>query len=156
MPTRPRCATGPLPPSARKQMGSLPTGPVSGQALSLLFNPSACGFLLGLVSCDGLAHVVAGGRAPVLRSRWPAGSWFAGFRCAGQIGQRLADVPEPAADPGGSQASGRAGPLPGQPQVGGQVAGEIQLGVAGEDEPGPPVGGGRVAEPGPGPAENLF
>jgi hypothetical protein len=60
------------------------------------------------------------------------------------------------ADPGGSKAAGRAGLLPGQPDVGGEVAGEIQLGVAGEDEPGPPVGGGRVAELGPGPAENLF
>ncbi len=53
------------------------------------------------------------------------GPGFAGFRRAGQIRECLADVPEPAADPGGGQPAGRAGPLPGQPQVGGQVAGEV-------------------------------
>ena len=37
----------------------------------------------------------------------------AGFRCAGQIGQHLVDIPEPAADPGGGQPAGRAGPQPG-------------------------------------------
>ncbi|HEY3735453.1 MAG TPA: hypothetical protein VGL63_16210 [Streptosporangiaceae bacterium] len=46
--------------------------------------------------------------------------------------------------------------LPGQAQVGGKLAGEAELGVAGDDQPGPPVGGGRVAQPGPGPAEDLL
>ena len=124
--------------------------------LSLLFNLPACGFLLGLVSLDGLAHVVPGGGVTVLRSWWPAGSGFAGFRCAGRAGQGLADVPEPAADPGGGQAAGRAGLLPGQAQVGCQVAGQAELGVAGDDQPGPPAGGGRVAQLGPGPAEDLL
>ena len=41
---------------------------------------------------------MAGGRAPVGRSGRASGSGLAGFRCAGQAGQRLADVPEPAAD----------------------------------------------------------
>ena len=94
---------------------------------------------------------MAGGWAPVLRPLGAAGSGFAGFRCAGQIGQRLADVPEPPPDPGRGEAARRAGPLPGQPQVGGEVTGKIELGVAGDGQPGPPVGGGRVAEPGPGP-----
>src|SRR5713101_5410975 len=68
----------------------------------------------------------------------------------------MADVPESAADPGGGQAAGRAGLLPGQLQVGDEVAGEAELGVAGDDQPGPPVGSGRGAELGAGPAENLF
>ena len=66
------------------------------------------------------------------------------------------EVTETAADAGGGEAAGRAGPLPGQPDVGGEVVGEVQLGVAGDDQPGPPVGGGRVAQLGPGPAEHLF
>jgi len=43
---------------------------------------------------------------------------------------RMADAAEPAADPGGGQPAGRAGPLPGQPDIGGKVAGEPELGVA--------------------------
>src|SRR5258708_39498507 len=41
---------------------------------------------------------------------------------------------------GTPQAAGRAGLLPGQLQVGDEVAGETELGVAGDDQPGPPVG----------------
>jgi len=104
---------------------------VHSLACYLTFLPA--GFLLGLVSLDGLAHVVAGGRAAVLGSGRAAGPWFGGFRRAGQTGQRLADVAEPPPDPGGGEPAGRAGPLPGQPDVGGEVAGEMQLGVAGED-----------------------
>ena len=126
--------------------------PVSACYLTLL--PAR--FLAGLVSLDSLAHVMAGGRAPVLRPWGAARSGFAGFRRAGQIGQRLVDVPEPPPDPGGGEAARRAGPLPGQPQVCGEVAGKIALGVAGDDQPGPPVGGGRVAEPGPGPPQDLL
>jgi len=99
---------------------------------------------------------VALGGSAVSRAWRAAGAELAGFRRAGQIGQCLADVAEPAPDAGGGQPAGRAGPLPGQPQIGGEVAGEPDLEVAGEDQPGPPVGGGRVAQPGPGPAENLL
>lgn len=51
------------------------TRTLSCQALSLLFNLSACGFLLGFGAFDGLADVVAGGRVTVLRPRagGPAG-----------------------------------------------------------------------------------
>ncbi len=66
------------------------------------------------------------------------------------------DGPESAADAGGSQAAARGGLLPGQAEVCGHGAGEPELGVAGEDEPGPPVGGGGVAELGAGPAEDLL
>ena len=139
------------------------TGRGSAMATVITPVPSACylsllpaAFLLGLGSFDGFAHVMAGSRAPVLRSWRASRAGFAGFRRAGRAGQRLADVPEPAADPGRGQPAGRAGPLPGQPDVGGEVAGQAELGVAGEEDPGPPVGGGRVAQFRPGPAESLL
>ena len=66
------------------------------------------------------------------------------------------DVPEPAADPGGSQPARRGGPFPGQAQVCSEGAGEAELGVGGDDQPGPPVRGGRVAEFRGGPPEDLL
>jgi hypothetical protein len=66
------------------------------------------------------------------------------------------DVPESAADPGGGEPPGRGEAFPGQAQVGGQRPGEPELGMAGDDDPGPPVGGGRVADLGGGPAEGLL
>ena len=86
-----------------------------------------------------LPHVVAGCRAAVLRPWRAAGAGLAGFRCAGQAGQGRVDVPEPPADPGRGQPPGRGGPFPGQAQVRRQRPGEAELGVAGDDEPGPPV-----------------
>ena len=96
------------------------------------------------------------GNAPWLPRSPRPGPGLPGFDAPGQIGQCLADVPEPAADPRGGQQAGRAGPLPGQPQVGGQAPGEAELGIAGDDQPGPPVGGGRVPELRPGPAQDLL
>ena len=58
-------------------------------------------------------------------------------------GQGRADVPKPAADPGRGEPPGRGGPFPGQAQVSGQRAGEAELGVGGDDQPGPPVRGVR-------------
>jgi len=49
---------------------------------------------------------MAGGRPAVRRAWRAAGPWFAGFRRAGQIRQGLADVAEPAADPGVSRPGG--------------------------------------------------
>jgi hypothetical protein len=66
------------------------------------------------------------------------------------------DVPEPAADAGRGQAAVAGGGLPGQPEVFGQAAGEVELGVRGDDEPGPPAGSGRVAQLRAGPAEDLL
>ena len=66
------------------------------------------------------------------------------------------DVPEPAADPGGGQAAGRGGPFPGQAQVRCQRPGEPQLGVAGDDDPGPPVRCLGVSEFRGGPPEDLL
>ncbi len=66
------------------------------------------------------------------------------------------DVPESAADPGGGQAPGQGRAFPGQAQVLSERAGQAQLGVGGNDQPGPPVSGGWVAEFGGGPAEELL
>jgi hypothetical protein len=66
------------------------------------------------------------------------------------------DGPEPPADTGGSEPAGKAGPLPGKPLIGGQAAGEPELGEGGQDEPGPAVGGGRIAEFRAGPAQGLL
>ncbi len=85
----------------------------------------------GFVPLGVFPWVVAGGRAAVLRS------WRGGL---GLVCRVLAQLPVRAvpggcsgtpAGPGGSQAAGGAGPLPGQPQVGGEVAGAPELGVAG-------------------------
>jgi hypothetical protein len=112
---------------------------------------SACAFLAGFVSFGGLAHVVAGwpgAGSLTLGSGWgAAGVGFAGFRRAGRSGSIWRMLRNPPPDPGRGEAARWAG----QPQVGVEVAGEVLLGVAGEDEQGAPVGGGRVAEPGPGP-----
>ena len=67
--------------------------------------PSACGFLLRVVSLDGLADVVAGGRMAVLAARRAAAAGFAGFRRAGGTRHCRVDAAEPAADPGGGRAT---------------------------------------------------
>ena len=61
--------------------------------------------------------------------------------------------PETPGGPAPGQPS-RRGPFPGQAQVCHEWPGEAELGMAGDDQPGPPVGGGRVAEIGGGPAED--
>ncbi len=72
------------------------------------------------------------------------------------MGGRGVDVPESPPYPGGGEPARRGGLFPGAAQVGCQVAGEAELGVAGDDQPGPPVGGVRVADLGCGPAEDLL
>ena len=56
----------------------------------------------------------------------------------------------------GVSLAGKAGLLPGKPLIGGQAAGEPELGEGGQDEPGPAVGGGRIAEFRAGPAQGLL
>jgi hypothetical protein len=50
----------------------------------------------------------------------------------------------------------RGGSFPGAAQVSGERPGEAELGVAGDDQPGPPVRGLRVTEPRGGPSQNLL
>src|ERR1039457_7034815 len=104
----------------------------------------------------GFPHVVAGCRPAVLGSGWAAGAGFAGFRCTGGLGCFRADVPKPAADAGRGQPAWEGGAFPGVAQVSGQSAGQAQLGMAGYDQPGPPVRSVRVADLGDGPPEDLL
>ena len=85
---------------------------------------AVCGF--GLVLPTG----VAGCLGLVLRALGAAGAGLGGFRAlAGRAGC-LADGAESGADPaGGHSVSGPAWGLPGQPDVGGERAGQVQLGV---------------------------
>ena len=69
--------------------------PISSRHLACYLTFLPAGFLFLLGSLDGLAHVMAGCRVPVLRAGWPAGAGSARFRRAGQSGQHLADVTEP-------------------------------------------------------------
>jgi transposase len=107
-------------------------------------------------SSGGFSHVVAGCWAAVRGTWWPAGSGLAGFWRTGRTGQSRADVLKSPADPGRGQPARRRGPFPGQAQVAGERAGQPQLGMAGDDQPGPPVRGGRVADLGGGPAQDLL
>jgi len=109
-----------------------------------------------LFAFDGLAHVVAGGGALVPGAGGASGAGAGGFRRAGGNGQVLPDAAKAAADAGRGETAGRAGLLPGQSDVGGEVPGEVQLGVGGDDEPGPAVGSGGVAQFRAGPAEGLL
>jgi len=105
------------------------------------------------VSLDGLSDVVAGCQAAVLRAGWVSWAGLAGFWCTGWQGRLRAQVPEPAPDPGGGEPSRPCGPLPGPAQIVGEGAGEPELGVAGDDEPGPAVGRLGSAELWCGPAQ---
>src|SRR5215471_1784994 len=111
---------------------------------------------VGRVVAASSFHVVTAGRVAVLGSGWAAGAGLAGFRRAGWGGCCDAEAAKSAADSGGGEPPGRGGPFPRQAQVVSQRPGEPELGVDGEGQPGPPVGGGRVADLRRGPAEHLL
>ncbi len=70
----------------------------------------------------------------------PAGAGAGGFRDTGGCAQLAADVAKPAADPARGQRPGGAGLfLPWPAEIGGQGAGEQELGVRGHEEPDPAV-----------------
>lgn len=98
---------------------------------------------------------MAGGGPAVLRSGGAAGAGPGEFRRTGGNGQVIADAAKSPADPGRGEAAGRAGPLPGQPGIGGQRPGEVELDAGSQDKPGPAVGRGGIAEPRGGPAQPL-
>lgn len=76
---------------------------------------------------------------------WPARAWSGGFRRAGGVTGFATQVPKPSPDAGRGEALGRGRAFPGQAEVGDGGAGKAQLSVGGQDEPGPAVGGCRVA-----------
>src|SRR3954447_16910918 len=89
-------------------------------------------------------------------SLWASGTGSGGFRSVGGQGDVWAEVSKPAADPGRCQPTRPDRFLPGSAQVGGERAGETQLGVGGDDQPRPPVGCLRSADLRDGPAQGLF
>src|SRR3954451_14972719 len=91
---------------------------------------------LGVSACGGLADVVAGCPVLVGDAGWASGAGSAGVRRTGRKSDLRAEAAKSAADPGGGQPPGWAGPFPGATQVGGQVTGQAQLGVRGDDQPG--------------------
>lgn len=95
------------------------------------------------VHVGGLADVVAGGAVPVLEPWWASRAGPAGFGCTGRLVDLPAQVAKPSPDPGGGQPLDRQRLLPGTTQVGGEMTGQAQLGVGGQDQPGPAVGGLR-------------
>lgn len=54
------------------------------------------------------------------------------------------------------EALGGLWPLPWSAEVGGQGSGEVELGVSGQDQAGPAVGCGGLAQPWAGPTEDLL
>ena len=75
--------------------------------------------------------------AAAFGSAWPRAG---GFRDTSRGAQGAADVPEPPADPARGERPVRVGVfLPGPAQVGGEGAGEQELGVGSDDDPHPPV-----------------
>ena len=93
---------------------------------------------------------------PVREAFGAAGAGFGWFRRGCGSADCVADGAESAADPGGGQGAGWLGSLPGQAQVRGERGGQPQLGVGGDDQPGPPVRGVRAADLGGGPAQDLL
>ncbi len=87
---------------------------------------------------------------------WVVWGGVGGFRCTGREAGLRAEVAKSAADLGRGELLGRGRSLPGTAQVAGEGAGQPELGVAGDDQPGSAVGGFRVADLRCGPAEGLL
>jgi len=85
-----------------------------------------------------------------------AGGASGGFWCGGRRAERAQQLRKPAVHPIGRESRLGSGPLPRQSGVGGDRAGQAQLGVGDQHQPGPPVGLGGMAGPWGGPAEGLL
>ena len=107
------------------------------------------GLLLGLVGGllgRRMAHRES--RAAALGPAWRAPR---GFRRSSRRAERAQQPRKPAPYPMGRQSRLGSGSLPRQPLVCHDLAGQAQLGIAGQHQPGPPVGLLRVAGPRGGP-----
>lgn len=89
--------------------------------------------------------VVPGCRSLVLRAWWPTLTRAGRFRHTSRGAGLRAQVPEPSADPGGRELVRRCRLLPGPTKVGGQRAGEAELGEGDDHQPRSPGGGFRAA-----------
>ena len=79
-----------------------------------------------------------------------------GFRRAGRERGLCAQAPKPAADPGWGEPLGRGRSFPGPPEIIGEAPGQPKLGMRDDDQPGPAVSGGGIAELRDGPAQGLL
>jgi hypothetical protein len=110
----------------------------------------------GLVAFAFLARV-ADRCLVAVGSAWRATrSGLAGFRDTGEAGQVGVEVRESPADAGGGEPPRLGRGFPGEAQVGGEGSGGGQLGESGDHQPGPSVGGLRIADLGNGPAQGLL
>lgn len=101
---------------------------------------------VGLTGGEDPAHIMAGCRAAVLRAGWPAGTGLRRFRCTSRRAGLRVQVPEPPEDTRWCQLVRLGRLLPGPPQVGGQRAGQSELGVGRDHHPCPSVGRFRAAK----------
>lgn len=85
------------------------------------------------------ADGVAGCHTAVAGPFGSAGAGSGGFRHRSGTGGAPVDAGEPATDPAGGEPVGVKWLLPGAAQVLGRAARQSQLGVGGQDQPGPPV-----------------
>src|SRR3954451_3910273 len=98
----------------------------------------------------------AGGGASVAAAGWASWAGVGGWRRAARKGDLRAEAAKPAPDPGRGEPVGWQGWIPGPTQIVGVAASESELGVCGDDQPGPAVPGSRVTDLRCGPAEGLF
>src|ERR1035437_1075266 len=87
---------------------------------------------------------------------WAPGSGSVGFRRTGWCAQGWAESLKPSADARGCELGGVAESFPGQALVVDEPAGQAQLGVGGDDQPGPAVGLVGGLQRWCGPAEGAF
>src|SRR5207247_6516698 len=111
---------------------------------------------LWCVYCGLFADRVAGCWAAVAHAFGSARAGPAGFWRAGRTGGCVVDAGKPAADPAWGQPARLDRFLPWAAQVVSEVSGQTELGVGGQDQPGPPVGLVRMTQPGSGPAQGLL
>src|SRR5215472_16736127 len=105
---------------------SLPSDPGLLVALSLLFNLSACGFLI--LAVVRLAVLPTSWRVAGRRFFDPGGRpgpGLAGFGAPAGTGSIWRRFRNPRRTRAGGEAAGLAGLLPGQPDVGGEGPGEV-------------------------------
>jgi len=118
---------------------------IQGAQLSLRFN----------LDPAHLDRWVSGSGRPA-GAGWPAWATCSGFWWSGGGAQGGGKSAKFASDPGGRQAAGFRGSFPGQSLVVHEAAGEAELGVAGADQPGPPVGLFGGAHGWAGPAQGVL
>src|SRR3954454_25239739 len=105
------------------------------------------------VRFDVLADRVMRCRSAVAAAGWTSGPGVCGFRRMSRKRDLRPEAAKPAADPGGGEPVRGDRAFTGSASIIGVAAGQAELGVRGDDQPGPAVAGGRVTDLRGGPAE---